>query len=346
MAYELTRAARAIALAGDVRSARGLAIGNYGIGAPSADWLRRAQDVLDTQGSITDANGEPVPFARGGDFVALVDRRSIISRMSDAVGGGFRAVVPYRPLLLQTDGAVAHWTAEAKIKITSADAAFRADYIPVRKITGMTIATQEFMRKIDEASDAILQRDLSRAVADRLSATFAGNTAPDDDQPGGIFHHIEPLASTGSLEGDIALLIDNFPGDLGTSCLVTTPAIAARFNLAGHDQVGAQGGYVAGIATATSDAVADGVLGIVDLARVLMYDGPVVPATSQQGIVTVEDEQGEASVLSLWQANLAAVRVEKFCYWRLADPRCARWISDAGAGTGDVRKAKQSRAGA
>ncbi|MEM5312975.1 phage major capsid protein [Paraburkholderia sp. JHI869] len=326
--YELTRAARAIALTGDLQNARGFAVRNYGIDAPCVDWLRRAGEILTTQ-DIATVDGEPIPFGNAGDFVGLVNRRSLIARMSDSIGGGFRAVLPFRPLLLQDEGSTAYWVGEGKLKIVSSDAAFRADFIPVRKCTGLVVASAEFVRKIDEKSDAILQRDLARAVADRVSATFASNAAPDDDQPGGIFSGIEPLASSGDLETDICTLLDGFEGDLGTSCLITTPAIAARINLLGHDQVGAMGGFVAGVACATSDAVADGVLGLVDCARVLLFDGPVVPATSQQATISAEDGDGNTILVSLWQMNLSSVRVEKYCYWRLADPRYARWIGDA-----------------
>ncbi|MGF6663731.1 hypothetical protein QF000_005399 [Paraburkholderia atlantica] len=325
--YIFAKVIRALAVGGDISNARAYATNAYGAASPATQWLATKAAALET-GDIEDPDG--IGLSGIGDFVSLVQRENLITKIRDALGGGFREMVPFRAVTLETEIAGASWTAEAALKVVDANTAFGLQRFGVRKCTGTLIATAELVRFVNERSDAVLQRGLARAVAGEISRTFAGNSAPSDASPGGIFHGIDAAASSGDIEADVIGLLDGFAGDLSNSCFIMPPPLAARLNLLGHDTISAAGGVLAGTVAVTSDAIPAGVIGLIDARAVLLYEGPVLPDVTGQAIVSVDDGSGP-KMLATWQNNLYALRSEQFINWALLDTDYARWTSGVAA---------------
>ncbi|WP_233849516.1 hypothetical protein [Paraburkholderia sp. HD33-4] len=339
--YIFAKVIRALAVGGEVSNARAYATNAYGAASPATQWLATKAAALAT-GNIDDPDG--LGLSAIGDFVTLVQRENLITKIRDALGGsGFRDMVPFRAVTLETDIAGASWTGEGALKVIDTNTAFGLQRFGVHKCTGILIATAELVRFVNERSDAVLEYALARAVASEVSRTFAGNSAPSDASPGGIFHGVDAVASSGDIEADVLGLLDGFAGDLSSACFIMPPALAARLNLLGHDAIGATGGYVAGVACATSNAIAPGVVGLLDARAVLLYEGPVLPDVTGQAIVSVDDGSGPR-MLPVWQNDLYALRAEQFINWQLSDTDYARWASGvAGISRTDAPATKRTK---
>ncbi|APA84335.1 phage major capsid protein [Paraburkholderia sprentiae WSM5005] len=325
--FIFAKAIRALAVGGEVSNARAYATNAYGAASPATQWLATKAAVLAT-GDIDDP--DDIGLSGIGDFVSLVQRENLITKIRDALGGGFREMVPFRAVTLETDIAGASWTAEAALKVIDSNTSFSLQRFGVRKCTAVTIATAELVRFVNERSDAVLENALARAVGREISRTFAGNSASSDASPGGIFHGVEAVASSGDIEADVTGLLDGFAGDLSSSCFIMPPALAARLNLLGHDTISATGGTLAGTVAVTSDAIPAGVIGLIDARAVLLYEGPLVPDVTGQAAITVDDGSGP-KILATWQNNLYALRAEQYINWALPDPDHARWASGVAA---------------
>ncbi|MEX3949276.1 hypothetical protein AB4Y40_16205 [Paraburkholderia sp. EG287B] len=340
---DFIRACKSLALTSDVSNARQYAQASYGVRSELVDYFARASQLLDTT-TITDPNAPPLSL-RDGDFVGLVQRRSVVTLIDQALGGaGFRRVRPFVPLVIEDEGVVASWTKEAALKVIDADNAFHVTRLGVKKITALLVASVELVRTLDEATDLALQRDLARAISDGLNATLVSNDVADDSSPGGLLQGVTPIPSTGSLDGDVVALVDAFEGDLASAVLLMSPRTGVGFAFSGHDQVcGVRGGFVAGVPAIGVPGMRDSTLALIDAQRVLMFEGDLVPGSSTEAVVQIDDGTSGTQLFSLWQHNCVGLRAERFCNWWPL-PGCAVWISDAGTTKiADTLKVKAAR---
>ncbi|MPW04851.1 hypothetical protein GCT19_04165 [Paraburkholderia sp. CNPSo 3155] len=338
--YGFIQVARAVALSrGNLIEARSMLAAQHGLHSPQAEAVQRAI-------TTTDSLDNPDNVALQGvaaDFVSLIHRRSIIAKIREATAGGFHRVLPYAAMLKQTEGTAAAWVGEALV-IPVTDAAFQIERMSPMKVAGMVIVTEEFAKVISDASDAILNRDLARAVADKITETFCSTAAPSDTSPGGIFYHGTEITSTGDLLSDATQLIADFEGDIESAVFVCSPLMAAVFNTLGIDQVGAQGGYICGIPAVTTTGMDDGMLGLIDPSRVKLIDSGVGIDASKQAAVSVANAQGPVQLVSLWQQNLVSMRAVAFVNWALMDASVATWVQDAGAVSRALRQSGKATA--
>ncbi|WP_233862964.1 phage major capsid protein [Paraburkholderia adhaesiva] len=326
---DFVRACKAIAIKkGDVFNAKDWALNAYGSRSAVTAYLTKAAQPV-TSASINDPDA-PASL-RDAEFIGLIQRRSVIALVDEALGGGgngWRRVPPFVPLLLQLNGASAGWVPEGALKFVG-NANFDVSVLIPKKLAAMLVASIEFVKELDETTDLALQPDLARAVSDEINRTLVSNDTVTNASPGGLFVGIEPLDSTGTLDGDVEQLVDSFPGDFSSAVLLASPRAGVGFAFSGHDQTaGARGGYVAGIPLVTVPGLPDGTLALIDARRVVLYEGETVPGASQQSAVTFTDADGATQLVSLWQNNLVGLRTETFVNWIPLDG-CGVWINDA-----------------
>ncbi|MGF6569705.1 hypothetical protein ABH945_001781 [Paraburkholderia sp. GAS333] len=321
--FGFVQVARALAVSkGDLSSARVYLAARHGPHSEPAEFIARA--IADTT-VINNPQGLSLA-GLGADFIGLVSKRSIIGAIAAATG--FHRVLPNTATLSQTVGAAAAWVGEAQV-IPVGEAGFALERMGPLKLAVLLPVSDEMMHATGEAADAIFNRDLANACADKASATFASaDPGIEDVKPPGVFYGIDPTPSTGDAEGDLGALLDGFGGDLSRSCFVMEPATAAMLALGGvSDTLGAQGGFLAGIAAATSETVPAGVVGLVDSSRVAMLDLGVGLDVAKQALVEIDDGSGETKLVSLWQNNLQGIRAVEYLNWKVLDPSAVRWVS-------------------
>lgn len=333
--FGLVQVARAIALnRGNLMGARAYLAQRHGPHSEVVEFVSRG--ITDT--TVIDNPDDAALRALGSDFVGLVAKQSIIGRI--AAASGFHRVMPFVSMLTQSTGATATWVGEGEPVLPVSDEGFVIERMGVCKLGALLAATDEFMRALGEQPDSILNRDLARAVSDASSATFASSNAGSDGaKPAGVFYGITPIASTGDAAQDFAALFDSYPGDLTRAVILTTPSIAVSLALSNFtDTLGATGGYVAGVACVTSDAVPAGTIGLIDPSRIGLVDLGVGVDASNQALIEVDDGSGSTKLVSLWQENLHGLRAVAYQNWRVLASDTVRLVTGYGQGTAAVNE--------
>ena len=160
-------------------------------------------------------------------------------------------------------------------------------------------------------------------------------------QPAGILDGVAPIASTGDAADDISALFAAFEGNLASSFLVMHPVVAAAIGLGNSlVNVGARGGELAGVPVLTSRFVPAETSGtaivLVDAQQVLFAAGPVDVSTATHASLQMLDNPTTNSstatatqLVSMFQSNSAALRVERFISWQVVRAGAVAWIQGA-----------------
>ena len=191
-----------------------------------------------------------------------------------------------------------------------------------------------------EASPGIEQLvfdDLVRAFANAIDLAL---TDPTNDgsglPPAALTNGVTPVTASADLAADIADLTASFGGDLASAYFLTSPATAAGLATTqlGRD-IGARGGELVGIPTLTGN-VPDGQLTLVDPTGVqAAWDEEAELSTSREGTVEMLDETltqdatagTGASLVSLWQLNLVAIRATVRVAWESVRPGSVAYLT-------------------
>jgi Phage capsid family len=328
--YIAIRALKALARCkGSPPSAHAFAVNEYGINSPVTRLLYLK--TLDTGDIFT---AEPFRIASDG-VVALVKSRSPIARIGDA--SPWRPAAPFVRTLKQTAGAVAAFVGEAQ-SITVTDAALEEVRLAIYKIAGIELVTDELMKLVGDAGDAILGADLARALAltEGRALLDPSEKGTPDVQPPSLTADCITITSSGtdaaSIMYDLQRLFDGYQGDLNRAVLVASQATILPLAMLGVS-IGAQA-LSAGAQTWLTlplvyvEGMAMGDIALVDPSSVLMVPPMFDLTTSSQATVQVIDgTSGESSFMSMWQANLHGVKSVEYVSWEVAREDSVRLLT-------------------
>lgn len=303
--------------------------------------LRSAVDATDS----TSAAG--LMQAVGNDLVELVAAASIVGQMP-----ALRRVPMSTRVTGMTAGGSAGWRGEGSA-ITVTKAAFDsiATMSPL-SVAGIVVTTQELARLSDPSADAVLRRDLQRAVAAALDTAFidAGNAGDPGVRPASVTNGVSAIPSTGSsiaqigadLHSAIKALLDA-GGDLTASAWVMHSRTAAflaglRGTTGGpvFPEVSALGGHLLGLPVITSAAVpisvATGeptIIALVDSSGVCYAQDGAQLEVALHASLQLDDAPSSdpAEQIGLWQQNLVAWRGVIYTNWLVGRPGCVQYIS-------------------
>lgn len=268
------------------------------------------------------------------EFFSLVRDRSLLGRIP-----GLRRVPLRTRLIGVASGFSAAWVGEGQAKPVG-KASYSEETLPARKVSSLTVLTEELLESADPASETTIRDDMANAMAAVIDESFINpaNSGTAGIEPASVANGAQADAATGTSTDDIrdavAFSIGQFDGDLTRAVLVGRPELFVHMGLQSAfqiEQLGARGGSIGGIpAIATTalpldaggkqqlvlidpDSIAFGEEGM-DLrtsrkASIEMVDNPVGSST---------DPTGTASIVSLWQTNSAALMSEKYLNWQLA----------------------------
>ncbi|MEI2415495.1 phage major capsid protein [Orrella sp. JC864] len=324
-ASTFARVLRAKALAGNVSGALEYAKANFGPNSQAAKLLEK--DIMGTWDLGTDAD---VRAASRG-FLDLVRSRSLLGKIS----GWFR--LPFEtPTLRQNQQLAASWVAEGK-PIPLTISAFDRAKLEQRKIGSILPVTVELLKGAGADFESALNRVLSGAVAglEAASLTDPLNAGVPDESPASLTYGVTPVPGSTDPLADIETLLDGFLGDLEASVLVTSPRAGLVLHSAGFESTGVRGGDVAGLVHVTSGAVPDNRVILLDPTGIALADDGVILDTSEQGTLQLADSNGDPTdeYISLWQQNLAAIKVVRYLNWldlrgdSVAYTDSAQWVS-------------------
>lgn len=265
-------------------------------------------------------------------FLALVRERSIVGRLADRL----RRVPFNTPILVQTGGGNAAWTAEGKPMPVIAGSYDRRT-LNLLKIGAITVATTEMLDAPD--AESVLTADLARAVAD------ASDTAFIDPANGGVTGETPASVTYGAPVVPIALLDDDdiaeglasFTGDLTQSAFIAHPQLIA--SLPSDRFPGALitgGGHIKGVPLLPCNALPrdendEHQLVLIDPSSIAYAaDDPAtrIKSTTQGTIEMLDDAlvqdataaTGTTSLVSMFQAGAVALAALRWENWRVERP--------------------------
>lgn len=272
------------------------------------------------------------------EFVALVNERTVYGQLQAKMRR-----VPFRTrTLVELTPADASWVGEAKPKPMSA-LTLDTVTMPAAKVASLTVVTQELAEVWSPAAERSILDSIVGSAAKFVDRAFLDPTAAAvaGTNPQSITYGITGTASTGSsaaqVSADLRELLNRMiatGSDLSSVTIILHPQTAVFMSgllTAGNalmfPQLGATGGEIWKIPVMTSRAAGDWgssserVIIAVD-ARGIIYadDGrALIDASREASLQFVSDPStGATQLVSLWQNNLAVLRVEKFVSWQRA----------------------------
>jgi hypothetical protein len=230
----------------------------------------------------------------------------------------FRARVP-----LELSGASVGWIGESGLKPATALSLDTTD-LSEYKLAGLLVLTRELIRMSTPSAEAAIYRLLLAALSSFVDSEFLGSDAPVANlRPGGVLYGQQSVSSTGSSEAqirtDLGSMIDKIetfqypvwvckPKTFGKLCSFS--GLVQFINGAAM-----MFGFPLHWTTASPAQIA-----FVDVGSCFIADdGRSTIDASQEGAILMDDGESPASVttVSLFQRNLAALRIERFISWKM-----------------------------
>jgi len=273
------------------------------------------------------------------DFVEYLRPATILGRFGQNGVPSLRTVPFREPLISQTGGGAAYWVGEGKPKPLTAFNFSRTTLEPL-KIANIAVLTEENVRSSNPSSEAIVRDALRDAVAAGIDTAFidpANNGSPNV-KPASITYGAESIASESYTDADDIRLdvrsvfqkfidADN-PPNSGVWIMSATNALALSLILNPLGQrefpdISMNGGTFEGLPVIVSE-YAGTTVALVNASDIYFGDeGGVMVDMSREASLEMLDTGLQqdatagtgASLVSLWQSNLVALRAERELNW-------------------------------
>lgn len=289
------------------------------------------------------------------DFVELLRERSVLGQ----IGGRLRSLPFDTQVLIQSTGGNAYWTAEGAAKPLTSWTYTRTKLAPL-KVAAIAAATQEQLMRSTPAADALIRDELVKAVGAKIDSTFIGTAGASTGTPAGILNGVSqtPVSGTGGGSAGTVEAINCDIGDLMKAVVSANNTIAGAFwiipetvaidlslatNAFGAPAfpgITPTGGTLKGLPVFTSQMLPHG---SADATVILMRgddifladEGGVQVSISDQASLLMTDDAnsnmesttptGSATLVSMWQTNSVAFRVERYINWARRQAGAIAW---------------------
>lgn len=273
------------------------------------------------------------------DFAEYLRPMTILGKFG---AGGIPSLrsVPFRTRLVsQTGGGAGYWVGEAKPKpLTAFD--FAGTSLEPLKVANIAVLSEEVIRDSSPSAEMIVRDALAAALADRVDTDFIDptKTASAGVSPASITNGAQAIAATTFTDADDVRLdirsvmqyfinANNAPTS-GVWIMSSGNALALSMLVNGLGQaefpgIGMNGGTFAGLPAITSEYVGSYVA-LVNASDVYFADdGGVAVDMSREASLEMkdgsltQDQPTGASLVSMFQNNLVALRAERTLNWAL-----------------------------
>lgn len=264
------------------------------------------------------------------DFLALLRPLTILGRIPGLRHVPFNVSMP-----AQTAGGTYKWVGQGKWKPVT-NAQYASVTLAFAKASGIIVLTEELVRLSTPSAEAAVRDELVKGAQAFLDVQFVDSTvaAVANVNPASITNGVTGTAAGGTTpafaRSDIAariaaLVVLGYP--VNELVILMSESIGFNLGLA-LNAVGsplfpglnASGGSIIGVPVITSQAVGNQVI-IAHAPSILMADENGVEidisreASLQLDSAPTDPVDATATLTSLWQANLVALRVERWITW-------------------------------
>ncbi|MAS10307.1 phage major capsid protein [Salinisphaera sp.] len=319
------KAARCLALGSiEKRDATQIAERLYG-----DERIVKTTEAIMTKAAVTPQtadNGLVTESGIYGDFVNYLMPRTIVGNLP-------MRSVPFRvPLITQDSIGSANWVGEASPKPVTSQGFSQASLDPL-KVASIAVASMELLRDSSPAADALIRDSLVDALRMQIDTSFIdpSNGGTANVKPASITNGVTGVEASGAdadaLRADMKAVFGQFitanRNVNGCSWVMdgsTALAISLMTNSLGQSEfpgIGMNGGTLGGLPVVVSEYVTAGDIYLVDADNIYWAtDGGIELSMSDQASIEMNDSpDGTGSLVSLWQNNLSAFRVEQRLNW-------------------------------
>lgn len=284
------------------------------------------------------------------EFIELLRPQTILGRMQGLRNVPFNVKMPG-----QTGGSSVNWVGEGAPKPVSA-LSFDTTTLGHTKCAGIVVLTDELVRFSNPSAEAIVQADLTAAIAQFLDVSFVdpSKAAVADVSPASITNGVTPISASGTtadaLKTDVKALFSAFIAANLTPAggvWIMTPTMALTIgmmqNALGQPEfpnIDMNGGVFFGLPVIVSESVPANTTVGSEGARIVLAktseilladDGGVTLDVSREASLQMDSAPaaGAQALVSLWQNNMVALRAERYINWKRRRPQAVGYIDSA-----------------
>lgn len=286
------------------------------------------------------------------DFVEFLRPRTILGRFGNNGVPGLRNVPFNVPLVGQTEGGEGYWVGEGQAKPLTRFA-YERNILDIFKVASIAVVTEELLRRSNPAAEALLRDNLASAVIARLDKDFVNPTkaAVAGVSPGSITNGVTPVVSSGgdadAVRTDVRALMATFIAaqnapTTGVWIMGSTTALALSMMLnplgqAEFPGITLTGGTFFGMPAIVSDYIPTGTVVLANASDIYLADeGGIQVDMSREASLEMADNPAHdsttptgASLVSMFQTNSVAFRVERFINWARRRPSAVAILTGA-----------------
>ena len=308
-------------------------------------------------GSTLDGNWAAPLYGEGtdviADFVEFLRPRTILGRFGQNGVPSLRAVPFNVPLVGQTEGGEGYWVGEGRAKPLTRFG-YERNILDIFKVANIAVVTEELLRRSSPAAEALLRDQLASAIAARLDIDFINpaKAAVAGVSPASITNGLTAVTSAGgdadAVRSDIRALMATFiaANNAPTSGVwimgsTTALALSMMVNPLGQPEfagVSMMGGTFNGMPVIVSDYIPAGTVVLANANDIYLADeGGMQVDMSREASLEMADNPAHnsttptpsASLVSMFQTNSVAFRVERFINWSRRRPSAVAILTGA-----------------
>lgn len=314
-------------------------------------------------GSTLDGNWAAPLYGEGtdviADFVEFLRPRTILGRFGQGGVPSLRAVPFNVPLVGQTEGGEGYWVGEGRAKPLTRFG-YERNILEIFKVANIAVVTEELLRRSSPAAEAMLRDQLAAAIAARLDIDFINpaKAAVAGVSPASITNGLTPVTSAGgdadAVRSDVRALMATFiaANNAPTSGVwimgsTTALALSMMVNPLGQAEfagISMMGGTFQNMPAIVSDYIPAGTIVLANANDIYLADeGGMQVDMSREASLEMADNPAHnsttptpsASLVSMFQTNSVAFRVERFINWSRRRPSAVAILTGATWGTAE-----------
>lgn len=327
---------------------------------PDNPRIQMALKAAVTAGTTLDSGyGQTISYARDleAEFVDFLRPQTILGKLTRVTDVPFN--VRYGS---QTTGGTANWVGQGKPKpLTSFT--FSSGTLGITKLAAIAVLADELVRVSSPSAEALVRKSLAGCVVQQMDLDLIdpGNAGTSNVKPASLTNGVSVLTSAGTSDANVITDLGKLlkpiveakldPSEV-TFIMPATLAMALGFltNSLGQlvfPNIGVEGGNLRGYRVVASQQAAftsnygNIVVAVHEPSVLLADDGDVSIDVSREASLEMLDgslvQDGAAgtgaSLVSMWQTNMLAVRAERTVNWKKARTAAVQWMSDVNWGS-------------
>jgi HK97 family phage prohead protease/HK97 family phage major capsid protein len=305
-------------------------------------WTRAAVTPATTQDPNWAGNLVPAVQNVAGGFLDLLRPGTILGKIDNLYRVPFNSAVP-----LLTNGGSVNWVGEGKPKPVTKGSLDKAT-LEMAKAAAIVPLTDELVRRSDPNAIGVVQRMLIGTMTQFADAQFIDPAVAyvANVHPASITNGVTPIAAATPADPskDIQALFAAFAAanlPIGGLTVIMSETNALAMAMARTNQgvpvfpnLGVTGGTLpGGVKVITSNTAGSNVIGLAP-EYILYADEGVVFDVSREASIQMNDAPDDpvaatTVLVSLWQQNMVAVRVERYMNWKRGRIEAVHYVNGA-----------------